>query len=99
MASEDLYEEDRLRAMLRTILFAVTARQALNPAQADQIWLYQTDSAARQHVDLNYEEFFRENLLIYLLMTQNKHSPDYIYKKIEELWTTMCGAQSQSTFV
>jgi len=99
LASEDLYEEDRLRAMLRTILFAMTARKALNLESAHQIWNYQTDRAARQHLDLNSGEFFRENLLIGLLMTQNKHSPDYIYKQIEELWTTMCGAQSQSTFV
>jgi len=80
-------------------MFAMTARKALDLESARQIWTYQTDRAARQHLDLNSGEFFQENLLIGLLMTQNKHSPDYIYKQIEELWTTMCGAQSQSTFV
>ena len=46
VASEDLYEEDRLRAMLRTILFAMTARKALKLESAHLIWNYQTDSAA-----------------------------------------------------
>jgi len=94
IASEDMYEEDQLRAMLRTILFAMTASNVLNIQQANLFWNCQTDGADRNYIHRNWtsmESIFQTHYLMYLLMTVTPHSPETTLHQIEELWTSMCG--------
>jgi hypothetical protein len=94
IASEDMYEEDRLRAMLRTILFALTAKNDLTIEVAKLFWNYQTDAAGPYWVGQHWTQcqtFFESHELLFLLMRVTPHSPEKTLQQIEELWTSMCG--------
>jgi len=87
--SQDLYEENRLRAMLRTILFAMTTKD-LNKEDAQMIWDYNTNREAQSYIKQNFKEFFVTNPLVELLMKQNPLTPDHLLTRIDELWARMC---------